>query len=141
MKNKFIRLISSLLVLSFLVAMFSVFSFAESTGTEEEQQPPVNLENLVLFINRDFSDGWEADNGFNNAFKPNGNKIAVEYEIDITGKYNYFARFEALASGEAKAEINFGALSVTPPLVQNTLGTILEFSLNADDVAKLGNII
>ena len=141
MKNKFIRLISSLLVLSFLVAMFSVFSFAESTGTEEEQQPPVNLENLVLFVNRDFSDGWEADNGFNNAFKPNGNKIAVDYEIDITGKYNYFARFEALASGEAKAEINFGALSVTPPLVQNTLGTILEFSLKADDVAKLGNIL
>ena len=97
MKNRFIKILSALLVFSFLVTTFSVFSFAESTeGTEVGSED--SLENLLVFTNRDFADGWDYNNGFTK-YSVGTNKMGIDYEEDVLGNYNYFARFEVGGNG------------------------------------------
>ena len=62
MKKKFIKLISSLLVLAFLVSCMAVFVYAD--GGEDTTDTEINDENLKLFVNRTFDEGWNYANGF-----------------------------------------------------------------------------
>ena len=140
MKNKFIKILSALLVLSFLVTTFSVFSFAEDTGSSDTGGENDSLGSYELFTNRDFGEGWDYDNGFTK-FSAGTNKLGIDYEEDVLGNYNYFARFEVAGTGASFARVEFGALAVTPSSCDETPGTVIEFSIKADDIAKLGNIM
>ena len=140
MKNKFIKILSALLVLSFLVTTFSVFSFAEDTGSSDAGGENDSLGSYELFTNRDFGEGWDYDNGFTK-FSAGTNKLGIDYEEDVLGNYNYFARFEVAGTGASYARVEFGALAVTPSSCDETPGTVIEFSIKADDIAKLGNIM
>ena len=71
MKTKFSKILSSLLILSFLISMFSVFSFAEnSEGGDEEGE-----NDYTLFVHRTYDEGWGPANGMSIVYK--GNKIFV----------------------------------------------------------------
>ena len=136
MKNKFNKIISLILIFSFLVAAFSVLSFAESTGEEGSEE---NTDNLSVIHNRGYEEGWDWSNGF--AYKSYGaNTISIDHEEDSLGKYNYFVRYEATASVVANTRINFGTEAVTHGSKANVPGTVIELSVKADDVATLGNI-
>ena len=142
MKNKYIRFISSLLVLSFLVAAFSVFSFAENTDETETEDPISDF--FYVFFNRDYEDGWDWNNGFDVSTKntfTGGNNLKIDYEEDMHGNYNYFTRFEVASDKEARASISFASQAVTDAMRQTHLGTVIELSIKADDLANVGNIL
>ena len=85
MKNKFVKILSTLLVLSFLVSTFSVFSFAEDTGSTDVGNTNTDNDSVngyELFTNRDFGEGWDYDNGFTK-FTEGTNKIYIDYEEDV----------------------------------------------------------
>ncbi len=136
MKNRFIRLISSILILSFLVAAFSVFSFAQEntpsgSGSEEIHQ------NLQVFYNRTFDEGWDYSNGFTST-SAGSNSITIDHEEDLLGRYNYFVRLEASTSNAMTASLDFKKDAVLSPV--DAPKTIIELSVKADDVAYLGRI-
>lgn len=140
MKNKFKKIISSLLIFSFLAAAFSVFSFAETAG-EGGGSEGENTENLSVLYNRGYEEGWDWSNGFgtkNTNLK--NNTVTVDREEDSLGKYNYFVRFEATSNEAATAGLNFGSAAVTHGNKSNVPGTVIELSLKVDDVATLGTI-
>ncbi len=139
MKNKFIKILSALLVLSFLATTFSVFSFAEDAGSSGVGDQD-SLDNLLVFTNRSFSDGWDYNNGFTKNSKGT-NKIGVDYEEDVLGNYNYFARFEVAGNGASYARVEFRSDAVTLASRDKIPGTVIEFSIKADDIANVGNIL
>ena len=136
MKTKFSKILSSLLILSFLISMFSVFSFtvgAEEDSADEESE-------YTLFINRSFDEGWNYLNGLFNTSSNNKTGISIDYEESITGDYNYFTRFEALVDdNDTYLEFRFGQDAVPPGV--DPVNTVVEFSIKADDAAKLGTIV
>ena len=137
MKNKFAKIISTLLIFSFLVAAFSVFSFAETTEGEGSEE---NTENLSIIYNRGYEEGWNYDNGF--AYKSiSTNTVTVDHEEDSLGKYNYFVRYEATSINAANTRINFGTEAVTHASKNTVGGTVIELSLKADDIAHLGTVV
>lgn len=136
MKNRFIRLISSLLILSFLVAAFSVFSFAENTPSGSGSGEI--YDDLQVFFNRTFEEGWDYKNGFADKSSDGSNAITVDHEEDVLGYYNYFVRFEASTKNAASIYVDFRKDAVL--VTQDAPKTIVEFSVKADDVALLGKI-
>ena len=139
MKNKFKKIISSLLIFSFLVAAFSVFSFAETAG--EGGSEGENTENLSVLFNRGYEEGWDWSNGFNpKNTNISTNTVTVDREEDSLGKYNYFVRYEATSSNKATTGINFGGEAVTHGNKSSVPGTVIELSVKVDDVAALGTI-
>lgn len=139
MKSKFLRLISSLLILSFLVAAFSVFSFAEE-NTDDSESEGENTDNLFVFLNRDYEEGWDYNNGFSTNSLGN-NKVYIDHDEDVLGRYNYFIRYQAASSSQVYSRLNFGTEAVTHASKATVGASIIEFSIKADDVAKLGNIV
>jgi len=137
MNNKFIKFISSLLILSFLVAAFSVFSFAQE-NTEDDSGSGEILSDLLVFYNRTFEEGWDYTNGFTK-YSAGSNSITVDHEEDVLGYYNYFVRFEATTKNASSAYVDFKKDAVLEK--ENAPTTIVEFSVKADDVAYLGKIV
>ena len=136
MKNRFNKIISALLIFSFLVAAFSVFSFAEITEDEGSED---NTETISVLYNRGYEEGWDWNNGFGKT-SISTNTISVDREEDSLGKYNYFVRYEATSNNAATTQLQFASESVTHANRADVLGTVIEFSVKADDVATLGNI-
>ncbi len=139
MKNRIYKIISSILVLSFLLTAFSVFSFAETTDSSSVEEAP-STENLTLFYSRDFQEGWAAKEGFSSVL-PNDNKFIVDREVDMLGMYNYFLRYEATGTNSLSTYFNFGPDTVTHGNKGTIPATTIEFSIKADDIATLGNIM
>lgn len=117
MKNRFTKIISSLLIVTLLVSILSVFAFAADAGSGD----------LVHMLNRTFDEGWDVDNGIKSI--PNSNKFFIDYEQTSDYGYNYFARFEAVNEKDAYAEINFK----TAGQIQSENGSVIKFSLKVDD--------
>jgi len=138
--NKFIKIISSLLILSFLMAAFSVFSFAENTA-EGGTAGDVNSEYFDVIFNRTFGEGWDYGNGFSAKSKVNGNNVFIDHDEDLLGKYNYFVRYEVSNASAAETRIDFDSLAVNTSTKDDVKATILEFSIKADDLAKLGTVV
>lgn len=136
MKNRFIRLISSILILSFLVAAFSVFSYAQESTVDDSGSGEIH-ENLQVFFYRTFDEGWDYANGFTST-SPGSNSITIDHEEDLLGKYNYFVRMEASTKNAMSASLDFKKDTVLSPI--DAPKTIVEFSVKADDVAFLGKI-
>ena len=139
MKNRIYKIISSILVLSFLLTAFSVFSFAETTDSSSVEEAP-STENITLFYSRDFQEGWAAKEGFSTVL-PSDNKFIVDREVDMLGMYNYFLRYEATGTNSLSTYFNFGPDTVTHGNKGTIPATTIEFSIKADDIATLGNIM
>ena len=143
MKNKISKIISSLLLISFLVSGFSVFAFA---NTEPPVIPEQDTENLKVIYNRDYQDGWDYDNGFSTRTKPyltsaSADSISIDKEADVIGNYNYFMRFKAQTKDAVYRSIDMGVDAVSKGNLSTIRGTVMEFSIKADDVANVGEII
>ena len=145
MKNRFIRLISTILILSFLVSALSVFSYAEDTGYGSESNEIYS--DLQVFYNRTYEDGWDHSNGFtmksitsssyNTSF--GSNDVHIDREEDLLGNYNYFIRMAATNNNAVKASVDF-KMDAVRSAEDNPPKTIVELSVKADDVAYLGQI-
>lgn len=134
-KNLSKKIISSLLILTFLISAFSVFSFAENT--EGSGDVGAN-EDMDILYNRTFDEGWDYGNGL--LADISDNRVSIDYEIDALGNYNYFMRAETLGDKGTRVYYDFNAGSYT--VSDNTVaGTVLELSVKADDVATVGRIL
>ena len=134
MNNKFIKFISSLLILSFLVAAFSVFSFAQE-NTEDDSGSGEILSDLLVFYNRTFEEGWDYTNGFTK-YSAGSNSITVDHEEDVLGYYNYFVRFEATTKNASSAYVDFKKDAVLEK--ENAPTTIVEFYYDCPRRAAAG---
>ena len=61
MKNRIYKLISSLLILAFIVSCMSIFAYAD---TAAEASDSVTEEDITLLVNRTYDEGWNYANGF-----------------------------------------------------------------------------
>ena len=120
MKNKFKKIISALLIFSFLVAAFSVFSFAETTEGEGSED---NTDNLSIIYNRDYEEGWKWDNGF--AYQSiSTNTVSIDHEEDSLGKYNYFVRYEATSNNAANTRICIAVVTPTETFLESAASPV-----------------
>ncbi len=129
MKNKLNKIISSLLILAFLISAFTVFAFAN----EGEDSADLTDENIEVLLNRSFDEGWEFDNGLKDA--SGNNNFFVDYEEDSEYNYNYFFRLETLNETNSYAEFEFQTDAARDG------ATILELSFKLDDYADIGAIV
>ncbi len=140
MKSKINRIISTILIFSFLLTALSVFSFAESSeGVSPSEETP-STEFLTLFYSRDFQEGWGPNEGFSSV-ATSGNKFTVDREVDMLGMYNYFLRLEAASTSAMTVRFDFGPDTVTHGNKKTIPATTIEFAIKADDVATLGTIM
>ncbi len=130
MKSKFLRILSLILIMSFVLSMFTIFASAEtSDGTvdteqgEEEDKPKIS----VLF-NRHFAEGWDAKNGLNWYQNGKGSSVDIDYEITFDFEYNYFMRFNMNSTTNDYLQMSFGDYQ--------EYALIVEFDLKADDNAN-----
>ncbi len=126
MKNKLNKIISSLLILAFLISMMTVFAFASEDSATTDTE-------ISLLLNRSFDEGWNFDNGLSDASK--GNNFRIDFEEDSEYNYNYFFRIETNDSQNAFAEFNFGVDAARGG------ATVLEMDIKLDDYASIGNIL
>lgn len=149
MKTKFSKIVSSLLLLSFLVSGLSVFAFA-NTGVPVI--PEQDTENLNVVYNRNYEDGWDYTNGFSSSVRANissidtakkisVDRIFIDREADVIGNYNYFMRFQPMGPNAGFRSIALGEFAASFANMNTVRGTVLEFAIKADDVATLGDIL
>ena len=133
MKSNFLRILSMILILSFLVSMLSVFAFAEEDVTEDGEQ--AEEENLFeLLYNRNYSEGWEVNNGL--SYTANGGPettFTVEYETTVDYEYNYFWRMEVNSAKNSFMSLDYNAW--------DRIGAVFEFDIMTDDVCNINNVI
>ena len=94
MKNKFSKLVSTLLIFAFLISAFSMFTFAAEGGEEGEE--------FDVLINRTFEEGWNYTNGMKTTSTAR-DSFTIEYEEDETYRYNYFIKLLAGSSTSANS--------------------------------------
>lgn len=128
MKNKFIKVISSVLILTLLLSCFGIFSFAAGGLGEEEVD-----DSIKLLVQRAYDEGWGYSNGFTSAV--GGNKYTIEYEETEDWGYNYFTRVEAGSTAESYFEFKYGT---NAPKIGNS---VFEVDVKVDDDTNIGNII
>lgn len=128
MKNKFRKLISSILIIAFLVSAFSLLVSAETVTGEA-----VDTSEVELLINRNFDEGWDYTNGFTGG-NEKGNSFYIDYEQTSDYGYNYFLRAEGASALEGFLIFNFTSY------VQKTNGTVIKMSLKADDVCNVSGL-
>ncbi len=132
MKTKFHRVLSTILVLASLVSCFAVFASASETSYSIGEEAS-DLSEIDVVINRDFSEGWDYDNGFGAI---STHKASIDFEEDVTYRYNYFWRFEATEeTSSAYSGLNFS------PNIQKENGTVVQFKIKADDACNVGRIM
>ena len=130
MKNKFTKLISSVLIFAFLLSACAVLASANDSGSASGGTGgEVSKENVTLLINRTYDEGWNAHNGFTPV--TNGNLYDITYEEIEDFSYNYFMRVEALNQNPSYLNIEYG--SNVPKGY-----SVLEFDINTDDVTNFG---
>ena len=132
MKNKFTKIISSLLILAFLVSCLAIFASAEDDAAADNGEA-VTEEDIELIVNRTFDEGWTAANGFGS--KLNNNKSSIEYEETEDFDYNYYNRMEALNAEEFYFELKYGSYVATHG------NTVFEIDLKIDDATNIGRAV
>lgn len=127
MKKRFTKIISSLLILAFLVSALAIFASADATEGADN-----TAENITILYNRSYDDGWNANNGFTGTLKEN--VATIEYEETANFDYNYYTRLEATNTNDAYFELKHGNNRA------NFGESILEMDLKLDDVNNIGTI-
>ena len=126
MKNKLTKLISSVLILAFLVSCFTVFVFADN-GAEAQAE-----DGVTLLINRTFDEGWNYANGFGSNI--GNHKFTIEYEETDDYNYNYYCRVTDDDDTFGYIDLQYGDYAVT---YGNTLA---EFDIKTDDITNIENL-
>ena len=134
MKNKLSRIISSVLIVAFLVSCLAVFVYADDStaGTDDTTDNAITEKDITLLVNRTYDEGWNALNGFTANLK--GHKTSIEYEETKNFDYNYYTRIESVTSEEGYIEMKYGGNSATYG------NTMLEVDLKIDDATDIGKI-
>ena len=133
MKKRFTKLVSSVLILAFLISAFSVLAFANTGSTESHGAAAVSESGMELIINRPYDEGWGYSNGFGTN-EVGDHKYTIDYEEDENSDYNYFCRIESTDVTTGYLELTYG--SNAPELTY----TILEMDLKLDDVNNIGTL-
>ncbi|MBE6536312.1 MAG: hypothetical protein E7673_00010 [Ruminococcaceae bacterium] len=134
MKKRFIKFVSSILVLAFLLSAFSVLSFASTASAEESGDAAVTEDGIELIINRPFDEGWSYINGFGNN-RLGDHKYTVDYEEDEEYNYNYFCRLDSVGTATGYLELTYG------DLVPEFTHTTFEVDIKTDDLCNFGTPI
>ena len=121
------KIISLILIVSFLVSALSIFSFAAEEGASED---------ITILYNRNYEEGWAYNNGLTTS-QIKTHKFSIDYEEDELRNYNYFLRAEAGSTTAGYLYYNFAGGGHTPL----SGGTIVELSIKADDVCDIGEIV
>ena len=137
MKRFATRIIALILALASLFAVSSVLAFAADVPetiapVEDTRFDPAKH----LVINRAFDEGWDAPVGFKNVI--NKNKATIDYEEADDKSYNYFMRLEhGSVKGKGYLELDLKGRK----MIQRNGMFIASFSIKADDICELGNIV
>ncbi len=132
MKNKLVKLISSLLVLACLISCFAVFSFA----AEEEESTELTggkTESTILHLRRTFDEGWDINNGLSPSSE-NNPIMSVEREELADFSYNHYAQIETTKEGSCYMQLTYDTKPVSG-------GSILEMDVNIKDYCNFGNVM
>ena len=140
MNKKFNKVVSLILAFASLFSIFAVFTYADgdtaSAGSDVKNEstgainPP---ESIDLLFNRNFSEGWDYNNGFG---KIGTHNAYIDYEETLDNKYNYFWRIEAGDSeNSGVSTLNYEKRAVKEG------GTVVKFKIKADDACDLGRIM
>jgi len=145
MKKNLFRLVALVLALASLLSVFSVSLLAANSSVSavdesEGEDPNEGFEfdaSDSLFYNRTFDDGWDPFNGsVSDATLMGGHLVSIDHEVMSDLSYNYFLRFEQIASIQtAILDISLGVRQPKENL------TILSFSIKADDACGVGKIL
>ena len=133
MKKRINKLVSAVLVLTFLLSAFSVFAFA-GTGSSAGGAVAVADDDIELLINRPFDEGWGYSNGFETA-RVGNHKYTIEYEEDEDYNYNYFCRLDSDGTATGYLELNYGS---NEPRFDDT---VFEIDIKTDDLCNFGSPI
>ena len=133
MNKKLEKLLSLILVLTMLLAAFSIFASAEGEGAEGEEDNGLVKVDLMMY--RSFSEGWEITNGFSGT-APKSHTFALEYEEDDNFNYNYFMR----VTEEHGNSDGFYTISTAAKAIDDGY-MFFEFSIKTDDLCNMTNIL
>ena len=128
MKNRIYKLISSLLILAFIVSCMSVFAYADTSAAEDDS---ASGDAVTLLVNRTYDEGWGFQNGFKSAI--GGNKFGIEYEETENFDYNYFCRVESVDGSKGYMLLEYGTNAVQYG------NTALELDIKTDDKCNFGS--
>lgn len=134
MKKSMIKLVSSILVLTFLVSAFSVLAFASTEIGTSTNVKAASDEEIELIMNRPFDEGWSYINGFKNGMIGK-HKYTVEYEEDENYDYNYFCRLDSDGTATGYLELSYG--DNAPEFTYTTF----EIDIKTDDLCNFGTPI
>ncbi len=134
MKKIFSKIISGVLLLCLLISLSTVFIYADDTTGEAGTSATKPIDDLTVYYNRDFEEGWGAKNGFNDV-QEKSNDLTIDYETTFDLSYNYFMRLSQLN--------NNGSLMRMKDkfdVVENG-AFIVEMDLMIDDICNLQDFV
>lgn len=134
MKKRLTKLISSVLILAFLVSAFSVLAFANESDADNGGVATASDSGMELIVNRPYDEGWSYDNGFGTD-EIGDHKFSIDYEEDENYNYNYFCRIESADVTTGYLKLGYGTNS--PELTH----TVFEIDIKTDDLCNFGSPI
>jgi len=124
MKNNLFRIISSILILAFLVSCFAIYATAEEGGSEGEEEEDDGIE-IVYY--RNYEEGWGYENGLPTLAKVlRGNIVEIRHEETKTFDYNYYMYMKGVETTHTYTELKYSA-----PISEGY--TVYEYDIKIDD--------
>ncbi|MBQ7343465.1 MAG: hypothetical protein IJW53_01730 [Clostridia bacterium] len=135
MKNKFLRVLALILVMSSLLSMFAIFANAEESESTEGETEDTEENEITLVYNRHFGEGWGVPNGMDMVDQGSTGSTLFVIDSEETADFetNYFWRLELNSSDNDYAQLNFGA--------NQNIGTVFEFDVKSDDICNFSNVV
>jgi len=135
MKNKFLRVLALILVMSSLLSMFAVFANAEESESTEGETEDTEEKEITLIYNRHYGEGWGVPNGMDMVDQGSTGSTLFTIDREETADFetNYFWRLELNSSDNDYAQLNFGA--------NQEVGTVFEFDVKSDDICNFTNVM
>lgn len=134
MKNKFLRILSILLICASLISTMTVFVSAEDSETEEEEG------GLSVVYQRNFDEGWDHKNGatHGNSY-PVQTPFTIECEQTVTG-YNHYLYMSLV---EKAAKTSYLQVSLGNYVMgADKVGVVVEFDIRAEDgITESSNLL
>lgn len=98
------RLLALILLLSIVISMFAVFSYA---NTETEEESKQTSDDATVIYNRGFGEGWNYDNGLTKLVDGNA-EYNITYVKRSASNYDYYLEVKAVDGTESYREISAG---------------------------------
>ena len=124
MKNKFLKSVSALLIMAFIISIMSVLAVASDEETDEETK-------IETVYNRDFDDGWELTNG-GAVTGGDYHTAQLGQEPTATGSNRFLELITAV-----QRDYLYYQISVQSPGVTES---VLEFDVRSDGMSATSNV-